>query len=128
LTVTDDSDATASDTVTVTVSTATTNELHVQDQVVTRAKERGRERGVDTVLITDEKNRPVDGATVSAAYTGPNEGTVSGITGADGTVVLRTPWIRKAKPSWCFEILDVAKDGWTYNAAANVVTIQCENK
>ena len=27
---------------------------------------------------------------------------------------------------WCFEVTDVAKNGYIYNAAANVVSLQCE--
>jgi hypothetical protein len=80
------------------------------------------------VLILDKDDQPVAGATVTAAYSGPNAGEVSGTTGADGTVVLTTPWVKKTKDVWCFEVTDVAKDGYVYNPGANVVTTQCEKK
>lgn len=126
LTVTDDAGATDSASVTIEVTAATQDELHVGDQVVTREKRRKYERGVDTVLILDQDGQPVAGATVTASYSGPNAGQVSGTTGSDGTVVLVTAWARKAKDTWCFEVTDVAKDGYTYNPAANVVTVACE--
>jgi hypothetical protein len=63
---------------------------------------------------------------VTATFSGPNSGTVSGTTGADGTVVLKTPRAHKAKELWCFEVIDVVKDGATYDPSANVVTVQCE--
>jgi PKD repeat protein len=126
LTVTDDDGATDTAVVTIGVTPAGRDELHVGDQVVTRQKVRRFARGIDTVLILDQNDQPVDGATVSATYSGPNSGQVGGTTGADGTVVLRTPWTRKTKELWCFEVTDVAKDGYVYNADANLVTIRCE--
>jgi PKD repeat protein len=125
LTVTDDDGATDSDTITITVVGLL---MHVQDQVVTRVKNKRWERGLDTVLIADPDNAPVAGALVTARYWGPTQGQVSGTTGADGKVVLQTSRVRKAKDIWCFEVLDVAKDGYTYDPAANVVTAQCESK
>jgi hypothetical protein len=78
------------------------------------------------VLILDQDDQPVGGATVTAVYSGPNSGEVSGTTGANGTVALTTRWARKTKDVWCFEVTDVAKDGYIYNRNANVVTIRCE--
>jgi hypothetical protein len=69
----------------------------------------------------------VAGATVTATYSGPNQGQVSGVTGANGRVILRTDWARRPQGAWCFEVTDVSKDGYIYNAAANVVTILCES-
>jgi PKD repeat protein len=126
LTVTDDDGATDSVQVTIDVTTAAQDELHVGDQVVTREKDRKFERGVDVVLILDQDDQPVSGATVTATYSGPNQGQVSGTTDSDGTVVLTTPWVKKTKDVWCFEVTDVAKAGYVYNPAANVVTVQCE--
>jgi hypothetical protein len=65
---------------------------------------------------------------VTAVYSGPNQGQVSGTTGNDGTVVLRTEAARNPKDVWCFEVTDVAEDGYVYNLAANIVTIQCETQ
>jgi len=128
LTVTDDEGATDSAAVAIEVTAAVQDELHVGDQVVTQEKDRRYRRGVDTVLILDQNDQPVAGAVVTAVYSGPNSGELSGTTGTDGTVVLTTPWVDKAKDEWCFEVTDVAKDGYTYNRGANVVTTQCEKK
>jgi len=81
---------------------------------------------LDTILITDQNNQPVAGVTVTVSYSGPNSGQVSGITGADGTVTLYSDRQRKPQGNWCFEVTDVVKVGYTYNASANVVTLQCE--
>ena len=127
LTVTDDQGATGNATVTINVSQVSQNELHVQAQSVTREQLNKRSwQGVDTILITDQNNQPVAGVTVTANYSGPNSGQVSGVTGADGTVTLYTDRDRKPKNSWCFEVTDVVKAGYSYNASANVVTLQCE--
>ena len=127
LTVTDDQGATGSATVTINVMQASQNELHVQAQNVAREQINRRYwRGVDTVLITDQNNQPIAGVTVTANYSGPNSGQASGVTGADGTVTLTTNRQRRPQGSWCFEVVNVAKDGYSYNASANVVTLQCE--
>jgi PKD repeat protein len=127
LTVTDDDGASQSDnTVVITVREASQDELHVQDQIVTRQTRGKRARARDRVLITDQKNQPVSGATVTAVYSGPSQGEVSGVTGDNGRVTLRTDFIRNPQGVWCFEITNVSKDGYLYNSAANVATVQCE--
>ncbi len=102
-------------------------QMHVQDQVITRVENRRWAKAQDTVRIADQDNAPVAGALVTARYWGPSQGQVSGTTGADGTAVLETSRVRKSKDVWCFEVLDVSKDGYTYDPGANVVTVQCES-
>ena len=102
------------------------NEIHVQAQTVTRQSWWRYARGVDTVLVTDQNNQPVAGVTVTVSYSGPNNGQVSGVTGANGTVTLYTNWKRNPSGTWCFEVTNVMKDSYSYNASANVVTMQCE--
>ncbi|MFL7870757.1 MAG: PKD domain-containing protein, partial [Anaerolineales bacterium] len=127
LTVTDDQGATASATVTIDVAQVSQNEIHVQAQTVTREQLNKRFwQGVDTILITDQNNQPVEGVAVTATYSGPNSGQVSDVTGANGTVALYTDRDRRPQGSWCFEVTNVVKDGYSYNASANVVTMQCE--
>jgi PKD repeat protein len=126
LTVTDDDGASQSDTVVITVTGASQDELHVQDQTVTRQTRGNRARAVDRVLITDQNNQPVTGATVTAVFSGPNQGQVSGVTKNNGIVVLSTDVVRNPQGVWCFEVTNVSKDGYVYNPAANVVTVQCE--
>ncbi len=126
LTVTDDDTASQSDTVVITVTSPTQDELHVQDQTVVRRSRGNRAQALDRVLITDQNNQPLGGATVTAVYSGPNQGQVSGVTGDNGRVVLSTDVVRKPQGVWCFEVTDVSKDGYVYNPDANVVTVQCE--
>jgi len=127
LTVTDDQGATGSATVTIDVAQASQDELHVQAQNVSREQLNKRFwQGLDTILITDQNNQPVEGVTVTATYSGPTSGQASGVTGADGTVTLYTDRDRRPQSSWCFEVTDVVKAGYSYNASANAVTLQCE--
>jgi PKD repeat protein len=126
LTVTDDDGATDAAQTTIQVTAVVQDELHVGAQTVTRQTYRRHARGVDVVLVLDQNDLPVAGATVTATYSGPNQGQVSGTTGSDGTVVLTTAWVKKTKDVWCFEVTDLAQDGYLYNPAANVVTVQCE--
>ena len=109
------------------VAQASQDELHVQAQSVSREQlSRRFWRGVDTILITDQNNKPVAGANVTVTYSGPNQGQDSGLTGSDGTVTLTTDRERKPQGSWCFEIVNVTKVGTSYDPSANVVTYQCE--
>ena len=125
LTVTDQDGATGSATVSINVTQL--NELHVEAQTVTREQVNRRYwQGLDTILIFDQNNRPVSGVTVTATYSGPNQGQVSGLTDADGIVILYTDRERSPQGSWCFEVTDVTKDGFNYTPNSNVVTLQCE--
>jgi parallel beta-helix repeat protein len=127
LTVTDEDGATGNATVTIDVAQVSQNELHVQAQDVSRQQlSRRFWRGVDTILIADQNNQPVAGVNVTVAYSGPNEGQANGVTGSDGTVTLTTKRQRKPQGSWCFAVLSVAKDGYSYDPSANVATLQCE--
>jgi PKD repeat protein len=127
LTVTDDQGATGSATITINVAQVSQTELHVEAQTVTRERLNKRFwQGLDTILITDQSNQPVAGVTVTTTYSGPNSGQVSGLTGSEGTVTLYTDKQRRPRGSWCFEVTDVMKDGYSYNAGDNVVTMQCE--
>jgi hypothetical protein len=128
LTVSDDDGAQSSAVVTVTVDDSIQFEIHVQDQTVSREKFRRNSRGIDTVLITDQNNQPVAGVLVAADYSGPSQGQVSGTTGADGTAVLMTDFVSRARETWCFEITSLSADGYVYNPDANVITIACEAK
>jgi PKD repeat protein len=118
LTVTDNGGASQSQALAISASEATQSELHVQGQTVVRQTRGNRARGLDRLLITDQNNQPV---------AGPNQGQVSGVTGANGRVILSTDWVRRPQGGWCFEVTDVSKDGYVYDPATNVVTMQCES-
>jgi len=127
LVITDDGGATGSDSVAITVTQSSQNELHVQDQSVSREQLNRRNwQGVTTILITDQNNQPVADVLVTVNYYGPNQGQTSGLTRSDGTVTLYTDRQRNPNGAWCFDIVDVAKDGYIYNTSANVFTSLCE--
>lgn len=100
--------------------------LHVQSQRVSRLKVGNKIQAQDVVLIADQLGAPVGGAFVTAKYTGPTQGTISGTTGANGQVVLKSTTTRRATTQWCFTVTSVSKEGCTYGPSANVVTQQCE--
>ncbi len=129
LTVTDDDGAQATASVTVTVTSVTTStKLHVAAQTVVRILVKGSQYlGQDVVLVQDEGNKPIAGATVSASYSGPNSGTAKATTGAAGTATLKSKKFSNPSTQWCFTVTNLTKAGYTYNAAANTVTTQCEN-
>lgn len=103
-------------------------EMHVHDQRVIRLPGGGnRWRASDTILITDAGHFPVAGASVTASYSGPSTGTLTGTTGANGRVVLTTPLKKNPSGQWCFEVTSVSRSGYTYNFAANEVTRECES-
>jgi hypothetical protein len=82
---------------------------------VTRTTDKkGVSTGQATVLVSND-GAPVAGATVTASYTGPTTGTVSGSTGTDGKVVLKTKAIKTSSGVWCFTVTNVAKSGFTYD-------------
>jgi hypothetical protein len=74
-----------------------------------------------TVKITDPANNPISGATVKAQWSGLISGTPSGTTGSDGTVVFTSGKFKKSGTE-TFRVSNVAKSGYTYDAAQNVAT------
>ncbi len=54
------------------------------------------------------------------------EGQPVDYTDNNGLVELSSASSKKPRGSWCFEVTDVSKNGYTYNPDANVVTVQCE--
>ncbi len=127
LVVSDNDNATSSATVTIHVTQASQNEIHVQVQNLARTQSSSRVwKGTDTVLVTDQNNQPVAGVKVTATYSGPNRGQVSGTTAADGKVTLTTSSQRNPRGSWCFSITALSKGGYTYDPGSNVVTSLCE--
>ncbi|PLX24430.1 MAG: hypothetical protein C0600_13060, partial [Ignavibacteria bacterium] len=117
LTVTDDTYATGVDDVTITVTSSGTY-VYVANQAVSRVVGGGNKiHAEDVVLIRDNVGQAVSGANVSASYTGPTSGTVSGTTGSSGEVTLESSWIRNPNGTWCFTITDVQASGKTYNSS-----------
>ncbi len=125
LTVTDNDLATATATVTITANAAGSY-VFVASQSVTHATLPGnKELAEDLVVVRDNNGQPVDGAVVTADYTGPTSGSTSGITGANGEVTLESAWDRNPSGIWCFTVTGVQASGSTFNSSMSVLTA-CE--
>jgi len=101
--------------------------IFVNDMTVSRLSLNGnRKAGVCEVLIWDNTGNPVSGATVSASYSGPNSGNVSGVTDGSGIATLQSKALKNPGGEWCFTVTDVSKSGSLYVPASNVITTECE--
>ena len=101
--------------------------VHVESQTVQRVRTKGQTSGQNVARIVDASSRSIAGATVKANYSGPTSGSVSGVTGADGTVTLSTQPTGSATSEWCFTVTDVTGSEMGYVAASNAVTTRCES-
>jgi hypothetical protein len=54
---------------------------------------------------------------VTASYSGPNSGTVTGTTGANGTVTLETALKPNPSGTWCFTVTYVQATGYAFNSS-----------
>jgi len=80
-----------------------------------------------TVSLADDGGGAVASATVTVSYTGNNSGTLSGVTGSDGSVTLTTPRVKSSTTEWCFTVTNVTHATLTYDPGANVTTQTCES-
>ncbi len=79
----------------------------------------------EAVIYVSSGTVPVGGATVLTEYSGPTSGTVEGTTDVDGNVILTTKPVNNPSGEWCFTILDVTHDDYTYNIP-KPFTRECE--
>ncbi|GEM_PF-970987 len=123
LTVTDNSSATGTDDVTVTVSIPQSGTMYLSFQTVTRVTLPGNKIAAEDAVVIREYpgGEPVEGALVTASYYSATTGTVSGTTSASGEVTLTTAWDRNPVGSWCFNVTNVQKSGYTYDETQNAV-------
>ena|GEM_PF-506739 len=101
--------------------------MHVSAMTVTREAKGKNINGACTVTVVDDGGAAVSGATVTASYDGPTSGSVSGITGTNGSVTLKSSKTRSAGSDWCFEVTNVTSGSFSYDAGANVTTRSCES-
>ncbi|MBD3163252.1 MAG: PKD domain-containing protein [Candidatus Eisenbacteria bacterium] len=101
--------------------------MHVHDMVVDRKIAGPNHSGQCTVTIFDATEAPVSGATVFVTATGPVGDNFSGVTATDGTVFFETGKTKNPVGEWCFEVTDVTHPTFTYEPAANHVTMACES-
>jgi PKD repeat protein len=100
--------------------------IHVADITVSRVSQGKRYYGRGTVTVVDAGGAGVGGATVTVAYSGPNNGTLSGTTASNGAVTFNTAKVRNPSGDWCFEVTNVTHSSFGYDSGANDVTSACE--
>jgi PKD repeat protein len=101
--------------------------MHVDDMVVTRISQGPNFRGSVDVTVVDQTGQAVAKATVTGFFNAPNSNSKSAVTGADGVANVRSDKTKSPPVNWCFEVTDIALTGATYNPAANVWTVRCED-
>ncbi len=86
--------------------------VHVNRQSVERLARGPNQFSRDTVIVVDQHDSPVAGATVTAQYIGPTSGNVSGVTDSNGVVQLDSAKTKEnLELSWCFTIDAIAVSG-----------------
>lgn len=122
LTVTDNEDATDSVTKPVTVSGSTGDQyMFVNDIAISVAKKGANYTATAVITIHDTLGAPVSNATVSVSWSGVVSGTDSDVTGADGTVTIKSPRVRSTGP-FTVTVTDVTHATYQYDSALNVET------
>jgi PKD repeat protein len=101
--------------------------MHVASMTVGRKVAGPNNNGTCQVIVVDDGGAAVASATVIVDYDGPNSGTLSGLTGADGSVNFNTPKLKNPSGEWCFEVANITHASLTYDSGANVVTRSCES-
>jgi V8-like Glu-specific endopeptidase len=76
------------------------------------------------VTIFDQNNNPVEGATVTGAFSGDVSGTQSGVTGADGTVTFSVK-TKTPVSTFTFCVTGVTHASLTYDPTANFADPPC---
>jgi PKD repeat protein len=121
LTVTDDENATGSETQSVTVGGASPGPIYVAD-ITLSGKQAGPNLSATAVVtLVDGGDNPVAGATVEGTWSGAYTGAASGTTGPDGTVTFNSGKVKEASATFTFEVTNVVKEGFLYDPALNVM-------
>ena len=111
-----------------TTSEPSANTMHVDsiDMTLVPSGRGRRTYALATVTIVDASTNPVPGATVSGDWQGATSDSDSGITDANGQVTLRSGSLRRPPSGTTYtfvvDVDGVTKDGWTYDADANIET------
>lgn len=91
------------------------NQMEASIQSVLRTTNKQGIAYASAIVLVKANNLPLAGASVTASYTGPTSGTVSGITGTDGKVTLKTSSLKTSTGQWCFTVTNVVKSSYTYS-------------
>jgi serine protease len=122
LTVTDNDGAVDSVTKPVTVSGSTGDQyMFVNDIAVTVAKKGPNYTATTVITIFDTLGAPVSNATVSVSWSGVVSGTDSDVTGADGTVSIKSPRVRETGP-FTVTVTNVTHATYQYDSSLNIET------
>ena len=125
LTVTDNGEATGSDTTLVTVTKEPINLMHISDITMdTGSKTAGRNTftwALATVTVVDSNNDPVQNAVVSGSWSDATSDSDIGTTNADGMVTVQSDNIKGLDGTFTFTVTDVVLTDWKYDDTANVV-------
>jgi hypothetical protein len=78
-----------------------------------------RNRGAATVAVADVNGAAVGGVSVEGSFTGDWSGTVTATTDSNGQTTLQTPPVKNGT-NFTFCVSSLAREGWTYDASANL--------
>jgi len=121
LTVTDDDGATGSDTVLIEVTDGSEKELYVYTINMSISHSGLNAQAHAEVVIfgvLEGGDGPVANAIVTGKWSGLTDGSVTGVTGSDGTVIFTSSKSKKSG-DFTFTVTDVTADMYIYNAALN---------
>jgi PKD repeat protein/C1A family cysteine protease len=121
LTVTDNRTSTNEDWLTIQVASNPLNVVSVKDIAMSLQQSSRDVLAKAKVTIRDAGNNLVSKATVLGTWSGLVRGSVTGITDAYGNVTLSSPKSRKTG-TFTFQVTNVSKTGYTYNATLNAET------
>jgi len=99
-----------------------TGVLHVADLTGLATIVRNRWTAKVTTTVVDAAGAPVSGVVVSGAWSNGFTGTGTCTTGTDGTCTITSASMKLTVPSVTFTVTNLAADGFTYDANANVET------
>lgn len=97
------------------------NELHVGSMTGTKSAKGKNWSATITVTALDQNNAPVSGVVVTGSWSGARTGTATCTTGSNGSCSVATGNMNTGT-SVTFTVTNLAKDGYTYNAAANAIS------
>lgn len=105
----------------ITVTAAQQNALHVAEMAVTREVSGGKFRGKALIKVVNESGVAISGVTVKGKWSGAATGSATFTTGSNGWGQTVTKWAKTSSP-YTFCVTSLAKAGYTYDSAANVVS------
>jgi serine protease len=119
LTVTDDGSATGNVSKNVVVGNLS---MYVADIAMSIARLGASYQATAVITVLDQGNNPVDGATVYVDWSGCPNSSASAVTGADGTVTINSPAVKKCTGPYTVTVTNVSHGAYAYDSASNVET------